>query len=281
MPDPIIFDQTQVSSPPPTFPEMTDIPTMPQESNPIDIPPIITESKIPKKGRGKIIATILGVLLLVGAVGAGVVLVGQKQLFEQKAAQCDPAECNSPGEYICQNGTMCCTGGGCPSWVCEQQTGCTWNGANNTCDGTECTQPSPNDTCGYCLGATPTTPPGATSTPTPTHTPTPTATPTGSPTPTPTVPACSAVKAYDTNWNLLTEVQLSALSAGDIVRFTVSGTPADQIDKARFTINGVLGPEVTTKKPGTDEYYIEYTIPPLVTSFTVTAQIHHLTLGWF
>ena len=92
---------------------------------------------------------------------------------------------------------------------------------------------------------------------------------------------CTAVKAYDTNWNLLTGVQLSNLSAGSVVRFTISGTPADQIDKARFTINGVLKPETTNKKPGTNEYYFEYTIPAGVSSFTVTAQIHHLTLGWF
>jgi hypothetical protein len=92
---------------------------------------------------------------------------------------------------------------------------------------------------------------------------------------------CSAVKAYDTNWNLLTGVQLSALGAGDVIRFTVSGIPADKIDKARFTINGVLGSEITTKKPGTDEYYVEYTIPTGVYSFTVTAQIHHTTIGWF
>jgi len=114
---------------------------------------------------------------------------------------------------------------------------------------------------------------------TPTPTPPPGATPT--PTPTPPAAACTVVKAYDTNWNQLTAAQLSALTAGSVVRFTISGTPAGQIDKARFTINGVLGSEVTTKKPGTDEYYVEYTIPAGVSSFTVTAQIHHLTLGWF
>jgi len=107
---------------------------------------------------------------------------------------------------------------------------------------------------------------------------------TSTPTPTPTLginAVCSAVKAYDINWNLLTGTQLSTLSAGDVVRFTVSGIPANQIDKARFTINGVLKPETANKKPGTNEYYIEYTIPAGVSSFTVTAQIHHATLGWF
>jgi hypothetical protein len=89
------------------------------------------------------------------------------------------------------------------------------------------------------------------------------------------------VKAYDVDWNPLDATQLSALTAGDVVKFTISGTPADQIDKARFTINGILGSEITTKKTGSEEYYVEYTIPASVYSFTVTAQIHHLTLGWF
>jgi hypothetical protein len=92
-------------------------------------------------------------------------------------------------------------------------------------------------------------------------------------------PSCTSVKAYDTNWNLLDTAKLSALKAGDKVRFAISGTPVDQIDNARFTINGVLTTNVTLKEPGT--YYTEYTIPAGVSSFTVTAEIHHLTLGWF
>lgn len=87
---------------------------------------------------------------------------------------------------------------------------------------------------------------------------------------------CSSVKAYDTNWNLLTSSQLSSLSAGSIIRFSVMGTTSgSSFDKARFTVNGTQGPEVTTQKPNSPgEFYYEYTIPSGVTSFTVTAQIH-------
>ena len=37
---------------------------------------------------------------------------------------CDPYR----GEYECQNGTYCCTGGGCPSWVCLQGGNKCWQG---------------------------------------------------------------------------------------------------------------------------------------------------------
>lgn len=125
-----------------------------------------------------------------------------------------------------------------------------------------------------CTSPTPT--PRGTSTPTPTRTPTPT------PTPTPgLVPQCLNIKAYDTNWIQLTAEDLNKLKAGDKVLFTVAGTPANKIDKARFKVNGTQRPEVTQKKSGTDEYYDEYTIPAGVTSFRVNAQLHHVTVGWF
>ena len=125
-----------------------------------------------------------------------------------------------------------------------------------------------------------------TSTPTPTLklTPTPhsTPTPTITPTPPPIGAACLDVKAYDTNWNPLDSVDLSNLKAGDTIRYAVAGTTTQgAFDKARFTINGTLRPEVSSQKPGSDEFFDEYTIPPGVESFTVSAQIHHTTLGWF
>ena len=102
------------------------------------------------------------------------------------------------------------------------------------------------------------------------------------PTPTPGETAvCLNIKAYDINWNQLTASQLSSLRVGNIVRFTVSGTPANKINKAKFRINGVDRPETSSKKPGTNEYYDEYTIPAGTTSFTVNAKLHHVTLGWF
>jgi len=93
---------------------------------------------------------------------------------------------------------------------------------------------------------------------------------------------CLDVKAYDTNWNQLNVSQLSQLMAGNTVRFTVAGTSVGEgsIDRARFRINGVQRPEVTQKKPASEEFYDEYTIPEGITTFSIGAQIHHTTLGW-
>ena len=75
---------------------------------------------------------------------------------------------------------------------------------------------------------------------------------------------------------------LAVLAVGDTVRFAVGGTTTGgTFDKARFTINGTLRPEVTAQKPGSNEYFDEYTIPAGTTSFSVNAQIHHTSLGWF
>lgn len=98
----------------------------------------------------------------------------------------------------------------------------------------------------------------------------------------PSTAQCLNIKAYDTAFNLLTVDNLKTLEAGDIFRFAVSGNAASgSFDKARFKINsGSFLPETTAKKPGTQEFYYEYTIPDGVTSFNITAQIHHSTLGW-
>ena len=131
-----------------------------------------------------------------------------------------------------------------------------------------------------------------TSTPTPTKTPTPvpsaTASPTNTPTPTSTpfpTARCIEIKIYDTSWNQLTPTQLVNLKAGDTVRFAVLGsTTAGIFDKAIFSINSKLTPEVTDKRPGTEEYYYEYTITQadLGTTFTVQAWVHHAGLDqWF
>lgn len=121
---------------------------------------------------------------------------------------------------------------------------------------------------------TPTFPPG-TKTPTPTHPVTPTL-------PSGISAACGDVIAYDLQWNQLTSSQLSQLKSGDKVRYTVAGTTTSgSFDKAKFTINGTALPETATKKPGTDSYYTEYTLPSGTLTFNVTAQVHHTTLGWF
>ena len=87
---------------------------------------------------------------------------------------------------------------------------------------------------------------------------------------------------YDLQWSPFSSDDLSKLKAGDIVRFAVSGTASSgTFDKARFTINGGQQPEVTTNKPGTSEFYDQYTVPAEVSTFNVSAQVHHVDLGWF
>jgi hypothetical protein len=106
---------------------------------------------------------------------------------------------------------------------------------------------------------------------------------TPSPSPAPNTASCSNIQAYDTNWNLLSASQLSALKKGDKVNFTVHGTTTTSFDKARFTINGTALGEVTTQKPGSSqEFYTQYTIPAGTTSFTIKGEIHDSgTNGWY
>ena len=105
------------------------------------------------------------------------------------------------------------------------------------------------------------------------------------PTATPTLPpgvtaSCLNIQAFDTEWNSITN--LSSLVVGDVVRFTVAGNASSgSFDKARFTINEALRSEVSVKRPSTNEFVDEYTIPEDVTTFTIKAEIHHSSLGWF
>jgi Cys-rich repeat protein len=122
----------------------------------------------------------------------------------------------------------------------------------------------------------------------------------GSSLPSPTPPSgsltaqCLDIQVYDTSWNQLTGTQLSNLKAGDKIRLVVGGSASSgTLDKARFTVNGIVRPAVTTtvrqqnyptfKAPSTStiNYYDEYTIPDGITSFSVQAELHHSTLGWF
>lgn len=103
--------------PPPPIPTIEGIPNEEQGTNSpnLDIPTVIsTDNKPKKKFGGKIIATILGVLLLVLGIGAGVVLLRQQQEIRTKAGACcgpsDYMSCTSP--YVCTNtGVSGCDGG--------------------------------------------------------------------------------------------------------------------------------------------------------------------------
>lgn len=88
---------------------------------------------------------------------------------------------------------------------------------------------------------------------------------------------CRRIEAYDAEWNQLSNTQLAKLEPGNIVRFAAKGRTDDgKFDKARFTINGTLMPEVTTIKPESgDLFYYEYTIPEGVKNFEIIAEVHH------
>ncbi len=88
------------------------------------------------------------------------------------------------------------------------------------------------------------------------------------------------IKAYDTNWNALSASQLSQLRSGDKVRFATLGQPAAEFTKARFRINQGSWQETTTKKPNTDEFYLEYAIPANITNFKIEAEAYHRDQGW-
>lgn len=116
----------------------------------------------------------------------------------------------------------------------------------------------------------------------PSATPTPPFTPLPTPTSPPGISAqCLEVKTYDTQWNLLTKEDLENLKPQDTVRFAVSGQASSgTFDKARFTVNGQGIGETSTQKPGSDEFYIEYTIPDGIADFEVKGEVHHSSLGW-
>lgn len=69
-----------------------------------------------RSGGGKLIATILGIFLLVGAVAAGVLLVQQNQNIQEKAA--------GGGSWVAADGTGC-------AWSCDND-GCSITSTNNT-----------------------------------------------------------------------------------------------------------------------------------------------------
>ncbi len=275
-------------------------------------PPISTTGNTGSGGsqsnKKKIIATILGIMLLLTSVGAGVYLVQQQQEIRERAKS---RGCISFSfvytDGLSDTGTFC----GGNNVGRSDQPGLVANSLHISCsdtiypDGTAEKSDlaghlvasffitkynedgSVKKTCGEeQISATPTPTPTHIPTPTPTPPTEPSPTPTKVPTPTPTPPpigaACLDVKAYDAGWNLLTPSDLTVLEAGDIVRFAVAGTTTSgSFDKVRFTINGTQRAEVTAKKPGSEEFYDEYSVPAGVTSFTISAQIHHTSLGWF
>lgn len=149
-------------------------------------------------------------------------------------------------------------------------------------DGSYCIPTTGKDAkiqCSNCINPPPRTEP----TPTPTVPTRPPPTPTPTPTPVVAAPYCGAVVAYDSNWNTLSSTDLSSLTAGATINFCVTGSATSgTFDMARFIINGVQQADTTTKKPGSTTAFCQsYTIPKSTATFTISAKIHHSTLGWF
>lgn len=235
---------------------------------------VIKSPHTPKKYGGiKIVATILGVVLMIGAIGTSVILVQKQQLNIGSAWDCSKYKFNvsRTGVVTVQNGsrynerpqqaqvyinnTLVSTlsvpelnsgqGATIGTVSVPSQQGFTWK-VRGTID----CQNEGN----YQAEITP---------------------------PVTISASCNNVVAYDKNWQQLNMQQLSQLKAGDVVRFSVGGTTTSgNFDKARFTINGVQKPETTNLRPNTSEFYYEYTIPSNTTNFEVKAEIHHSQLGW-
>lgn len=145
---PAVAPTSNQSTAPQSGSQPSDAPTPPPQS-----PSVIATKPKKKFGGGKIIATILGILLLVGGVGAGIFLTQQKQLFQQKASCTD--EC-TPGETQECEGDNCIPGRpqtcavGAGGIECAHWTTCSDPGGDGT---TTCEAPAPDGGGGsVCIG---------------------------------------------------------------------------------------------------------------------------------
>lgn len=111
------------------------------------------------------------------------------------------------------------------------------------------------------------TPPGAPPTPTPTP----------SPTPPSYILTCNFTRAYDLDWNQITN--LNSLTIGQTVYFATGGTTTHPqgITKARFRINNGAWQETTLKHDS--DYYIQFTVPS-AGDYTVESMVYNPVLGW-
>jgi hypothetical protein len=122
-----------------------------------------------------------------------------------------------------------------------------------------------------------TKPPSKDKTSNPSSTPNPTPTPSATPS-----PYCVGIETYTSDWVFITPGDRSSkITAGMTVYFCTASVASADIDKAKFTINGNVYDETTTKVPSSNHFCQQYTIPEGVTTFEVSAQIHNATLGWF
>ncbi len=296
------------------------------------MPAIVTSSPKKKFGGGKVIATILGLFLLVGGVGAGVYLTSENQNINEKAAdgcldingQPIPGKCTCNltrcVPYLADDENGCSLAKSYDDPSCNQiyeirlagkHTRCEDPTTYYACAGAEQCTCCPNGTVVSTNGTyevitdriddpnnkVPFQPCGYWSRPLevividPDYVP-------GNDwitdkvkaicpklecgTTTEITASCQNVKAYSTNnWTLLTPTALSSLKAGDSVNFCVTGVATGgSFNKAKFTINRAVQAETTTVRPGSTDFCQLYVIPTATTTFNVSAQINHVTLGW-
>jgi hypothetical protein len=349
-------DQGQTADTPPPAANSTVPPPPPiieeQKEGETNIPPVVTTGGKPKGKVGKkVIATILGILFLVGGVSAGVILVQRQQDIREKAAVING---NGGGGGVTPTPTPTLIPTRAPTATptptvtdCSFDKSKAWSTCPAECKDTvkslsECYLAAKNWICtgkqwqpnyadpGNCAGSCPwpltngqccpTSPDNCSNLGSKICIEDPfvsectlwdNSCPSGQkyywkaiawsenydelveqycrakPTPTPGVglrASCLLIRIFDADWNDITS-QLSSLKAGDTIRFTVSGTTSSgNIDKARFRINSpTWRTDVVAKRPGTNDFYDEYTIPEGVTSFTINAQLHHTSsdVNWF
>jgi|GEM_PF-6176819 len=267
MPNDTQNTQDQNSTPSSVIPP-TPVPDGPKSEMPLnplvsDLPPVITPPPLHKEGgtktQGKkIVATIFGILILVGGVGAGVFLTKQNQDIRERA---DIQEvCSQESSGGCANlpwGTSCGSG----SLTCHPQ-----NPAQVGSDQRQicqCTQQTTGSNIILsCDG----------------------------------IKTYLATNVSDaTSWQEITGSDYSKLRPGQDIYITVTGGVTENevdkatIDKARFAVSftadtsgNLTWSESTNKKPNSEEYYFKYTIPQDKSDFYFNAQLHDSSTDrWF
>ena len=226
---------------------------------PSDLPPMVSSPK-KKFGGKKIIATILGIFLLVGGIGAGIVLTQQQQLFQQKATGVD----YGGGCITGIHGTTVCGSTNVPYDPNNPPAGEN-SGYHNEedaiwgCGGGNYNQ-GPNGNY-YCGGGGGDDGGGGGDNPTPT--------------PGSTI-VCQNVKAFKSDSVVpLTSAELSTLRAGDSISFCAF-TESTTAKTVTFTINGAAQTPITPvgacmTARGTCFCSDPYTIPDGVSTFNVSA----------
>ena len=254
-------------------------------ASPTKLPPIISSMPRKKFGGGRVIATLLGILLLVSGVGAGLILTTQQQLFQPqaKAKRCidignpnerKKCELNAGGGSQTNNPSCTCPGGtgascsGCKTGDLVGGTGqiycatCSLSGGATIC-AKGYTPDASHTGCVPMTGGGGGGGGGSSSA------------------------QCSSVTAYSSTWSPLTSSGLSAATVGETVNFCVGGTTsAGGFDMAKFTItaNGTDGSPIQSSTKGQGAaaslFCTSYQIPSGITSFSIKGQIHDSSLGW-